>query len=858
MRFRGLTALLLVATLADVQAAERERDFDIPPQALAAALERFIVQAGVDLLYDSTSIGERTTGGVSGRHLPGDALELLLSGTGLEGIAVGPDAFAVRASAMPKQEQEPGSFRLPGLLVTATRESISLRDAPAAVSVIDRQALRNGHATTLDQAVRSTPGAFARRSRGLMDTNSALSFRGFPGQRRTLIMIDGLPLNDPYTAEVNFPALDMDTVERVEIVRGPFSSLYGGNAMSGVVNVITAPVESSGATLHAGYGDAWNRGEAPADYTDLSFHARLKPAPAWGLSAGYRHRSTGGYPSWYIVRPWRQEGGEPTEVDIPAGITGAVDSRSNSGAPVSIIGDAGDNGYSDDTLSLKVSFVASPRHGFDLHHTRTRNRYTYGDPHSRLRDAAGGPVFAFAPGETPSGAISAALAESTFLAGGPGGTSQDIWRFGWRHQLGGMHGRLLLGHVDGGRNWFVSPDLRPRPGTEALYPAATRAGGRGLLSEAEASHMHVDYQFAVALGAHHTLTVGATWQDGRANNQETALRDWRDTGSQGEIRSRADGRITSTALFVQDRWDASARFTVYAGLRHDWWRTRDGSAYSYATVADAEGGFNDLELSYPSRAIGRLSPRLSAIYRAGEQTSYRAAVGHAFRGPTVFELYRSWFSPFSGTEFRSNPLLAPETSRSWEIGVDHQLPGGIGFSATWFHNEMKDFIYRLTVVDVSPVSSFHNAARASSRGVELGLHGRFGESIEWHANYTWTDAVIDEFRLAPDSSLIEGKQIVQFPKRLANLGVRWTHQRFTAGGEIRYADERYNTDANTDVVSGVFGSYDSPTLVDMDLGWQATQALRLSLAVENLLDREWYDFYRAPGRTWLLRMTLER
>lgn len=190
--------------------------------------------------------------------------------------------------------------------------------------------------------------------------------------------------------------------------------------------------------------------------------------------------------------------------------------------------------------------------------------------------------------------------------------------------------------------------------------------------------------------------------------------------------------------------------------------------------------------------------------------------------------------------------------------MDHQLSGGLQFSATWFHNEMKNFIYRMTVLELSPVSTFHNAARASSRGIELSLSGRLGQSIDWYANYTWTDAVIDEFRFAQDRSLIEGKQIVQFPKQLANLGLRWQRNRLSAGGVIRYSDERYNTDANTDVVKGVFGSYDSPTLVDVDFAWQVTPELQLALAVENLFDREWYDFYRAPGRSWLLQMTVER
>jgi iron complex outermembrane receptor protein len=865
MRFLALAGILTTTALvASVHAADRQRDFDIPPQDLGTAIEQFIEQGGIDLLYDSAVIRGKTTAGVSGRMTLERAVETLLRDSGLRHIFTAPRTVALQPAAPStdrdrQNEIRSGSalprLRMPPMAVIATRDAIDVGLAPAAVSVIGADQLDLHHATTLDQALRAVPGTFARRSRGLMDTNGSISFRGFPGQRRTMVMVDGLPLNDIYSAEVNLAGIDLNTVERIEVARGPFSSLYGGNAMSGVINVVTAPIDDSGATLSVGYGDAWHRRQAAENLFDSAFNARLKISDALGLSANYRYRVTDGYPSWHITRPWRSAAGTPAGPDIPAGIGGAIDTVSSSGAPISIVGDGGYNGYRDATLSLKAVYRLAAQDTLVLNHTRSANRYAYGERNSLLRDTNGNAVFGFAPGPTASGATSTALDESAFLAGAPGGMEQRTYGASYLHGHGGVSGKLILGYVDADRNWFVTASLRPRPGTEGIYAPSTRDGGRGLLSQSWSSHGLVDYQITLPLAGGHALTAGASLLRGEASNEEIALRNWRDTRTRGELRSRAEGTIQNSAIFIQDQWHIDARITAYLGLRHDRWQARDGQAYSFATVADAAGGFNDIDLSFPRRSVGQTSPRAALVYQHNAHTSYRASIGYAFRPPSVFELYRTWFSSTSGTEFRSNPALTPETSRSWEIGLDHTFANGINLAAAYFDNAMDDFIYRLTVTGDAPVSTFHNAARASSRGVEIGLKGDIG-ALGWRANYTYTDAVIDAFPLAADPSLIEGKRIVQFPKQLANLGLDWRHRRFTLGALVHYSDERYSTDANTDVVRGVFGSYDSPTLVDVKLSYRASDTVRLSLAVDNLFDEEWYDFYRAPGRSWFAQVSI--
>ncbi|HEY8876983.1 MAG TPA: TonB-dependent receptor [Roseateles sp.] len=140
-----------------------------------------------------------------------------------------------------------------------SRYAQSLMDAPATVSVLDRavsDAL--GHQTVGDQLSR-LPGVYLSNSR----TYSALGLRGFnrPGDysARLLMAIDGQRVNDAIYDQ-GLPQLELpmvaEWVKRVELVHGPGSSVYGGNALLGVVNIVTLDgADAPGLTAQGGVGD---------------------------------------------------------------------------------------------------------------------------------------------------------------------------------------------------------------------------------------------------------------------------------------------------------------------------------------------------------------------------------------------------------------------------------------------------------------------------------------------------------------------------------------------------------------------------------------------------------------------------
>ncbi|RLA83140.1 MAG: TonB-dependent receptor, partial [Deltaproteobacteria bacterium] len=146
------------------------------------------------------------------------------------------------------------------VVVTATRTEKPRAEAPASVSVVTREEVQRRNVQALDQAVNLLPGVYNKRDKGLMTTTAHVAIRGIPGGQRTMVILDGLPLNSPYTGSVDWEGLIPEGIGRIEVARGPFSSLYGGHAMGGVVNIITRMPERRELTLKGGYGshDLWS------------------------------------------------------------------------------------------------------------------------------------------------------------------------------------------------------------------------------------------------------------------------------------------------------------------------------------------------------------------------------------------------------------------------------------------------------------------------------------------------------------------------------------------------------------------------------------------------------------------------
>src|SRR5262249_35014951 len=133
-----------------------------------------------------------------------------------------------------------GQVRIgPETVVTATRLPTSIDRVGNAITVITEEQMRDRQASSVADVLRMVPGLAVNRSGGGVGTLTQVRIRGAEANQ-TLVLIDGIEVNDPSGgSEFDFGNLLTSGIERIEILRGPQSALYGSDAVGGVINIIT-------------------------------------------------------------------------------------------------------------------------------------------------------------------------------------------------------------------------------------------------------------------------------------------------------------------------------------------------------------------------------------------------------------------------------------------------------------------------------------------------------------------------------------------------------------------------------------------------------------------------------------------
>jgi iron complex outermembrane recepter protein len=137
-----------------------------------------------------------------------------------------------------------------GAVATAARLARPIREEPASVTVIRREEIALNPTLTTDNLLRSLPSALTfRRSTSLVadPSSQGLNLRGVgpSGVARTLLLVDGVPANDPFSGSLYFRSLPRLGIERIEVVPSGSSALYGSAALAGVVQLVSRATTTS-------------------------------------------------------------------------------------------------------------------------------------------------------------------------------------------------------------------------------------------------------------------------------------------------------------------------------------------------------------------------------------------------------------------------------------------------------------------------------------------------------------------------------------------------------------------------------------------------------------------------------------
>src|SRR5437660_436326 len=187
----------------------------------------------------------------------------LLSATGLAAVLCVAPRGSLAEEAPPPAAIAPDEAEQTAhgeeIVVTATRSPRPIRDVAAAVLVVPRSELERSPAKTLDELLPLVPslGLFRRSSSLAADPSSqGVTLRGVgpSGVSRSLVLVDGIPANDPFGGWVYWRAIPRLGIQQLEVVPGGGSALYGNYALSGVSQVISRPITSQSVIASGEYG----------------------------------------------------------------------------------------------------------------------------------------------------------------------------------------------------------------------------------------------------------------------------------------------------------------------------------------------------------------------------------------------------------------------------------------------------------------------------------------------------------------------------------------------------------------------------------------------------------------------------
>ncbi|MDP1997241.1 MAG: TonB-dependent receptor, partial [Gallionella sp.] len=300
------------------------------------------------------------------------------------------------------------------------------------------------------------------------------------------------------------------------------------------------------------------------------------------------------------------------------------------------------------------------------------------------------------------------------------------------------------------------------------------------------------------------------------------------------------GEDTSYALYFQDEITLTDHLMAYLGGRYDTWSTEGFIEQVAATPAP--GAYKNI---YSARSQTHFSPKVSLVYRPVDATTVRGSVGNAFHTPNLRDTF-GWWTPQTGYSYTPNPDLKPETVTSWEVGVEQQVGGDTLLRATLYENRLKDLIYR-TQSDALMTQGVANAGAAKVRGIELEVRQKLTGGLTAFANVTYNDSKITENSA---NRATEGKRMTNTPQQMANIGLQGAKGPWSGSLGGHYVGKVYANDVNADTVSGVYGSYDAYFVADAKIAYKVKDSITLSLSINNLMDRKYYQSTLAQGRAF--------
>lgn len=702
------------------------------------------------------------------------------------------------------------------VVTSASGYEQKITDAPASISVITQEDLAKKPYTNLLDAVKDIEGVDIGETNDKTN-NGTISMRGM-GADYTLILIDGrkqnnngdiYPNNFGGAQYASIPPLSM--VERIEVIRGPMSTLYGADAMGGVINIITKKISKEW-TGAIGYSKTFQTDNAYGndDKTDVAIMGPLiENKLGLSLRGSFydKAKSNPMYAKLYL----------PNGTDV---------SKGND----SFGGGKGNVDNQNWTFGTGLTFTPNENHtikaDFDVAKQKFDNRATLG--------STGQTVYPMGTGDSYETIFkNQRVGYSDFLR-----MEREQYALSWEAAWAKGKSTVGIHHIDSSnigrsmplnaeqRSWFKKK-IKDNTGAEINNPnykgwanlnaAMADPDFQKLMPRdartLESKNTTYSAKYEVPLNDHY-LVVGTEYLQSQMQDGVFGM----DKGLSDQKK-----KYNQWAVFAEDNWNIIEPLTFTLGGRYD---------------KHDDFGSN-------------VSPRAYLSYALNDSWTFKGGVATGYKAPKTSDLQEG-ITGFGGqgtSPMVGNPDLKPEKSLSKEIAAYYEHENGHNFNVTLFQNDFKDKIESSSNLTKSMSDEWaglgyddlkqkQNVAKAEIKGIEIAGKYNILENLAIKANWTYMDSKIKTDKEA------DKRPLSSSPEHMYNVTLDYqiTHKLNTYlnySGEINRFNSRYET-----AVAGNYKNnyYKDFSVLNLGASYKFDKSFTLTGRVNNLLDKDYMEY----------------
>ncbi|CAM8376301.1 CirA Outer membrane receptor proteins, mostly Fe transport [Candidatus Methylopumilus universalis] len=707
---------------------------------------------------------------------------------------------------------------------------------PATVETYDKKQIEESvNAATPAQTLKYLP-SIQVRERSIGDRNGIISSRtiGSISSAQSMLYADGVLLSNLLGNSFSYPPrwgmVNPEEIQRISMMYGPFSSLYAGNSMGGVINIETRMPERLEA--HAGV---------------QSFIQNFKLYGTDQTKIGNREFFSIGNKvndfSFWASMNRLENTAQPLDFSVANLAVGETPTAEQLAAKTLVTGNYNDKGILNQDrvifgataidTSIQTNGKFKGQYEFS---NQSKLTYTIGlwdldsrqNVQSYIKDTLGNSIYG---GDVILGGklyskisrMNPVQAEAFHVMQSIDFKSSDKGFFNWQ---------ITLSDYDYSRDLSNRSALTDATNTN---PYITKTGQ---ITDLAGTGWTVFDSRVTLRPKDHIIDLGYHLDYYQLRQIVNASSDW--MGSQkGAFSSLSSGNTKTHAVYVQDKWQITPLWALTLGARQEHYEAYDGVNQ------------NTTFARYEDRSRNTFSPKVSLSFEPIPAWGFRAAFGKAYRFPTVTELFQQL--TVSNTIVTNNPNLKPEEIYSTEITAERRFANGLARASLFREDRYDALISQTNVSPVPPLTNstsyVQNVDHVRIYGIELATEWKNAiiPKLDLVANATLTDSEILKNDTAPSNI---NKKVPRIPRQLYKAVATYrVSEDFTMSLAARYSGRQFIQLDNSDINPETYAGASRLLFVDAKANYKFKDRWTASLGVDNIFNDQAYVHHPLSQRT---------